>query len=81
MAFGQCDDPWNQTSSALSAKTDPKSFETPMGIDQNLPPATGNCVTGGRTGYSVKLISPELISSGNSQVKIVNPIDPTYFQF
>ena len=30
----------------------------PRGGTDKLPPAPGNCITGGRTGYSVKIVSP-----------------------
>ena len=79
MTFGKCADPWTQ---------DPKSFASP--VDSNLPPTPGNCVTGGRVGYSVKLISPNMVRSGNPQPlggqgttpgDILNPIDPNFLQF
>ncbi len=32
--------------------------DDPRGGSDKLPPAPGNCITGGRTGYSVKIVSP-----------------------
>jgi hypothetical protein len=81
MAFGQCDDEWNKTSAAINNKTDEKNFGTPMNVDQEWPPTAGNCITGGRTGYSVKLIAPNVIDGTNAVIKLANPIDPTFFQF
>lgn len=80
MTFGKCADVWAQ---------DPKSFASPADGDQ-FPPTPGNCVTGGRVGYSVKLVSPNMVRSGNPQplggpgaapADILNPIDPSFLQF
>lgn len=81
MAFGQCDDPWNKTSAAIGGKTQPQNFETPMKFDSEYPPATGNCVTGGRTGYSVKIISPNQVLETEAASRILNGVDPSFFQF
>ncbi|MBC7458820.1 MAG: Tad domain-containing protein [Bdellovibrionaceae bacterium] len=32
--------------------------DDPRGRSEKLPPSPGNCITGGRTGYSVKIVSP-----------------------
>jgi hypothetical protein len=78
MTFGQCNDDWNNTNQALSQRTDDTNFRNPLNLNNEHPPVPGNCVTGGRTGYSVKLISPNLIRDGNS---IENPIDDSFFNF
>lgn len=81
MLFGTCDG-----NSALNPWTD--NFTSP--VTTNNPPVPGNCITGGRTGYSVKLISSELLRPGkifenlggpgkNGQIK--NPIPEEFFQF
>lgn len=79
MSFGKCADDW---------ASDDTSFKSPAD-DGKLPPAPGNCVTGGRVGYSVKLISPNMVRSGNPQslggsaspADILNPIDPSFLSF
>jgi hypothetical protein len=81
MSFGQCDDPWNKTSSALGAITNPQSFETPLSVNSDYPGASGNCVTGGRSGYSVKIIAPTQVDGTDTNVKLANPIDPSFLQF
>jgi hypothetical protein len=81
MSFGQCDDPWNKTSSALGSITNPAGFETPMSVNADYPGASGNCVTGGRSGYSVKIIAPTQVDGTDTNVKLANPIDPSFLQF
>lgn len=80
MSFGQCNNDWNSTSSASTTITDRANFGTPLNSSEgtNLPPTPGNCVTGGRTGYSVKLVSPKLIMDPQ---KLEDPIDPSFFSF
>lgn len=78
MSFGQCKDRWNNTVSAIGSPTSLENFKTPMDQDSNLPPTPGNCVTGGRTGYSVKLISPNQVRDNS---KLENPINPSFFSF
>ncbi len=78
MSFGQCKDGWNNTASGVGALKDVNNFKTPMDQDSNLPPTPGNCVTGGRTGYSVKLISPNQVRDNS---KLENPINPNFFSF
>ena len=78
MSFGQCKDGWNNTASGVGALKLVNNFKTPMDQDSNLPPTPGNCVTGGRTGYSVKLISPNQVRDNS---KLENPINPSFFSF
>lgn len=53
---------------------DPKKFgkceATPTGSDQNdpKPPTSGNCVVGGSTGYSVKMVSSDYLKSSDLQL-------------
>ena len=49
-----------------------------MDTDSTLPPTPGNCVTGGRTGYSVKLVSPSVV---RDRTTLENPIDGNFFNF
>ena len=81
MNFGHCKDPWNDTTMASSSSpplvTD--NFRTPMETDNNLPPVPGNCVTGGRTGYSVKIISPSLVLENKSN--ILNKLPSSFLSF
>lgn len=83
MLFGTCD-----KSTTLNPWTD--NFQAPYDIDGNLPAVPGNCVTGGRTGYSVKLISSELLRSSKTfenlggpgtTGKIKNPVPDQFLQF
>lgn len=78
MSFGQCKDSWNNTASGVGALKLDSNFKTPMDQDSNLPPTPGNCVTGGRTGYSVKLISPNQVRDSS---KLENPINANFFSF
>lgn len=78
MSFGQCFDAWNKTEDAEGDETDTQHFRTPMNINSENPPAAGNCVTGGRTGYSVKLISPVIVRDPSL---LENPIDDAFFNF
>lgn len=79
MTFGKCTDNWT---------TDNTPYGSP--VDSEKPPTPGNCVTGGRTGYSVKLVAPKMVNSGNPQelggpnssaADIANPIDPNFLKF
>jgi hypothetical protein len=79
MAFGQCLEDWNNTQNAVSNPTDPQNFKTPTEVSNGKPPVPGNCVTGGRTGYSVKIISPSRIMDSNQSIE--NPIDQSFFNF
>lgn len=76
MSFGQCKDSWNDSSSAQ--KTANSSFESPMNENNDYPPVPGNCVTGGRTGYSVKIVTPSILMD---QSKMLNPIPQSFFTF
>lgn len=61
MAFGQCANDWNKSNSPPSP-IDSQNFKTPPHTDPNkFPPTPGNCITGGRTGYSVKIVSPKMV--------------------
>jgi hypothetical protein len=83
MLFGTCDN-----SATMNPWTD--NFEAPYDSNPDLPPVPGNCVTGGRTGYSVKLISSDLLRPArpfenvggpgmNGQIK--NPVPDSFLQF
>ncbi|AZZ38092.1 hypothetical protein CIK05_15220 [Bdellovibrio sp. qaytius] len=83
MLFGTCD-----KNPAMNPWTD--NFTAPYEIDKELPPVPGNCVTGGRTGYSVKLISSELLRPGKTfdnlggpgtTGQIKNPVPEEFLQF
>lgn len=54
MHFGTCADTWMQDNNI-------PQYGSP--VDQDKPTVPGNCVTGGRTGYSVKIISSEVLQS------------------
>ena len=84
MTFGKCaDDKWNMTSDTI----EDRSYGNP--VQSNLPPTPGNCVTGGRSGYSVKLISPSLVRvgappqpyDGTNPGVINNTADESFFTF
>jgi hypothetical protein len=79
MAFGQCLDDWNNTQNAVTNPTDPANFRTPGEASNGKPPVPGNCVTGGRTGYSVKIVSPSRVLQSNQNIE--NPIDQNFFNF
>jgi len=55
-SFGRCYSP-------ASGQDTPGDFEKPMD-----PPAPGNCVDGGRVGYSVKLVSRQYLREGSLQL-------------
>lgn len=77
MTFGQCDDPWNKVRST-DDPTIPSNFHNPMNENADNPPVPGNCVTGGRTGYSVKLVSPSVVLD---QSLLLNPMPLNFFDF
>ena len=79
MAFGQCLDDWNNTENAVTNPTDPQNFKTPNEVSNGKPPVPGNCVTGGRTGYSVKIIAPSRVLQSNQDIE--NPIGQNFFDF
>jgi hypothetical protein len=80
MTFGMCDDPWNNSANYTSdaSKTNDDSFRTPMDTNGDNPPTPGNCVTGGRTGYSVKLVSPSVVLDPSL---MLNPMPLNFFDF
>ncbi len=75
MNFARCSDKWQST--GLNPE-----YKNPIEIDPKLPSTPGNCVTGGRVGYSVKLVSPSSLSATatqslggpNTSGVILNPI-------
>ncbi len=78
MNFGRCKDQWQDSNGQAE-------YKIPKDISNSLPSTPGNCVTGGRVGYSVKLVSPkslsvpQLLGGPNSQKDVIlNPI-PTSF--
>lgn len=83
MQFGYCHDD-NQLNPGV------KDFNS-LADTNGLPAAPGNCVTGGRTGYSVKLISSELVKPGmrfkdlggpsSGEGEIRNPAPASFFNF
>jgi len=85
MTFGKCSDAgWNNTADTAVDKI----FDSP--VSTGFPPTPGNCVTGGRTGYSVKLVSPSMLRAGatpqdygggGATGNILNQIDNTFFTF
>lgn len=79
MAFGQCIDDWNNTQNAVTNVTSQQNFKTPSEVSNGKPPVAGNCVTGGRTGYSVKIIAPSRVLQSNQNIE--NPIDQSFFNF
>ncbi len=78
MSFAKCSDEWNKDDDILSSN----NFRTPKSIKAGLPPATGNCVTGGRSGYSVKMITPSVVGAiqPNGQT-VLNPLPPGWISF
>lgn len=81
MLFGTCD-------SALNPWTD--NYLSPNLVDAELPPTPGNCVSGGRVGYSVKIISSDILRSGRMfenlggsgmNGQILNPVSEDFLQF
>ena len=85
MPFGICNDPSNNFGGDTNEK-----FKSITDVDGGkYPPATGNCVTGGRTGYSVKIISVDALNgpqgdignTGSSGQTILNPIPTSFINF
>lgn len=84
MSFGRCKDAdWQGT-------YDSPKYDTPVEFNSALPPTPGNCVTGGRVGYSVKLVSPSMLRSNappqplggpNTNGPLKNPIPEEFFSF
>lgn len=83
MSFGRCRDDWQNDGGS-------PDYKTPMEVNSALPPTPGNCVTGGRVGYSVKLVSPSMLRSNappqplggpNTSGPILNPIPDSFLTF
>jgi len=84
MQFGTCADPWMKDNGGNPA------YDSPNTDESGKPTVPGNCVTGGRTGYSVKIISNEMVRSGR-QIKdaggpgksgeIQNPVPSSFITF
>ena len=87
MTFGMCANDWNKT----DGTTMNELYGAPTDAAYNgLPPTPGNCVTGGRTGYSVKLVSPAAMRTGAEPQQlggsgvsgnILNPLPESFFNF
>lgn len=82
MQFGTCSDEWSATSDG----------NTPVYLSpsDDKPAVPGNCVTGGRVGYSVKLISTDMVREGvtykglggpGTEGPILNPVDESFLRF
>ena len=84
MQYGSCNDDrgaGNENVYSSISEADP----------ENQPATPGNCVTGGRTGYSVKLISSDLVRAktehkdlggpGTGNSRIANPVDENFLKF
>jgi hypothetical protein len=80
MSFGQCGNEWNKTSEAQNNQFSDQNFKTPLNVSNKMPPVPGNCVTGGRTGYSVKILSPSVLFEG-AEIPIENPLNKDFFNF
>lgn len=78
MLFGHCKDSWNDTIVAQDQPTSNENFKTPMDKAALLPPTPGNCVTGGRTGYSVKIVSPKMV---RDKQNVKNFLPDSFFDF
>ena len=80
MPFGQCIDEDLHSTDGYGSIVDTPD---PRGGSEKLPPSPGNCITGGRSGYSVKIVSPDslfgdrLLLGGSATGKLRNP--PTGF--
>lgn len=78
MPFGKCIGP--ESAANLNYESIAKNEERP--------PTPGNCVTGGRTGYSVKIVSPDSINGMQGEIggpgtsgTILNPIPSRFLDF
>lgn len=79
MQFGKCDDP----GSISNVNGNYESLTS-----ASLPPTPGNCITGGRTGYSVKIVSQEALNGNQGPIggvgtsgPIRNPIPASFLNF
>lgn len=84
MQFGTCADPWTQNNGSTPV------YDSPNSDGSDKPAVPGNCVTGGRTGYSVKIISNEMVRPGkqlkgiggpNQNGDIRNPVPDSFLTF
>ena len=80
MLFGTCND-------SADVNKDYKTLADPTASPPR-PPTPGNCVTGGRTGYSVKIVSQEAINGTQGPIggettggEIKNKIPPSFLNF
>lgn len=84
MYFGSCND-------ERKANGNESIYSSLPEEDKTQPAVPGNCVTGGRTGYSVKLISSDLVREktkhkdlggpGTGSAPIANPVDENFLKF
>lgn len=87
MTFGMCNNDWNKTEGTSMNEL----YGSPTdSVNGSLPPTPGNCVTGGRTGYSVKLVSPNIVGESappqnyggeGTNGPLVNPLPAQFFSF
>ena len=85
MHFGSCNDTDRKGSG------NEKIYSTLKEDNNSQPDVPGNCVTGGRTGYSVKLISSDMVrvktkhkdlgGPGTGSAPITNPVDENFLKF
>lgn len=85
MQFGSCND------QRTSGSGNEKIYSSIAEGGENQPAVPGNCVTGGRTGYSVKLISSDMVrvktrhkdlgGPGTGSAPIANPVDENFLKF
>ncbi len=80
MPFAKCRDAWNNTEGLITAE---QNFLNPKVNGEQFPPTPGNCVTGGRTGYSVKMVSPGMVSGSppEGSEPILNPLQSGFLDF
>lgn len=81
MKFGQCED-------VMSGSKPNENYQSLAEAPYRLPPTPGNCITGGRTGYSVKIVSQEAINGIQGEIggagtrgPIRNPIPASFLNF
>ena len=84
MQFGSCND------ERTGGSGNEKIYSTLKEDDKSQPDVPGNCVTGGRTGYSVKLISSDMVrvktkhkdlGGPGTNGPIANPVDENFLKF
>ncbi|MFZ3231814.1 MAG: Tad domain-containing protein [Pseudobdellovibrio sp.] len=87
MSFGRCNGEDDKKWQGTDANPE---YGTPSEVSADLPPTPGNCVTGGRVGYSVKLVSPSMLRATaapqplggvGTSGKIINPIPDSFLNF